>query len=83
MANEDLGQQLSFLTQIRDTLKEIPALFEKMGGAVGKQTSALQELAKQGDKATDPGKVKDMNGALEELASKNKKATKSYQTTVI
>ena len=76
MANEDLGQQLSFLTQIRDVLKEIPALFEKMGGAVGKQTSALQELAKQGDKATDPEKVKDMNAALEELAGKNKKAVK-------
>jgi len=76
MANEDLGQQLAFLTQMKDMLEQIPALFEKMGGAIGKQTNSLRELAGSMDEATDPSKVKDMNGALEELAGRSDKATK-------
>jgi hypothetical protein len=78
MANNDLGNQLGMLQQMKGLLEEIPALFEKMGGSIGKQTSALNQLATASKEANDPKKIKDMNSALEELAEGTDKASKGF-----
>ena len=78
MANNDLGNQLSILTQMKDLLGNIPSAYDQATEAAGRQSQALQELASSMEEATDPSGIQDMNSAMEELASETEKTSGSF-----
>lgn len=69
MANNDLGSQLSQLTDMKNILSELPAMFEKLGTSIGGQSDPLRELAGAMEEATNTDGIKDMDAALADLAS--------------
>ena len=67
MANNDLGSQLSQLTQMKDILSQLPDMFGKLGDSIGDQTDPLRELANSMKNATDTKRITDMDEALQEM----------------
>lgn len=78
MANNDLGNQLSVLTQMKDLLGNIPSAYDKATEAAGRQSQALQELAASMEEANDPSGIQDMTSAMEELAAETEKTSGAF-----
>ena len=76
MANQDLGGQLSALTQMKELLSEMPALFEKMRNSIGGQSDPLRQLAEESKEAFDQEGPKNMTDALAELAAGGRNMSK-------
>jgi hypothetical protein len=77
MSNNDLGSQLSVLTEMKKVLGELPGMFEKLGTSIGGQSDPLRQLTDSMEEATDTKKVKDMDNALKELSEGLSKAGKN------
>lgn len=68
MANNDLGNQLSQLQEMKALLEQLPGFFEKLGSSAGSQTDSIRELAGAMNEATDTSQMQDMDSALQSLA---------------
>ena len=68
MANNDLGTQLSQLTEMKALISELPKMFEKLGTSIGGQTDPLRRLTESMEEATDTEGLKDMDAALRDLS---------------
>lgn len=79
MANQDLGNQLSVLTQMKEVLSQLPAMFDKVGTAAGSQQGALNELAESMEEATDTSKIKDMTEAMQELGDETDSSASKFK----
>lgn len=66
--SSDLGEQLNIVNQLRAGLKELPGLYEKIGGAAGDQAGSLSQLGRDMDKTMNTDKVDDMTDALQKLS---------------
>ena len=67
--NEDLGNQLSQLQEMKKILADLPAMFDKLGSSAGNQTDPIRQLVGSLEEASGKSDgFKDMDGALNELA---------------
>jgi hypothetical protein len=72
---EDLGNQLSSLQEMKALLSDLPGMFDRLGGAAGKQASSMQQLNdSMGDVASQKDGITDLNDALAEMAGKSDEA---------